>query len=56
MKKCFYYLVGFIWTGTEWRYRTNSEMEVDQIVITPTTLDNTGTEQSVHWYEANEAQ
>lgn len=26
VRKCFYYLVGFRWTGTEWRYEKNDEM------------------------------
>ena len=56
IKKCFYYLVDFVWTGTQWRYQSNSEMQLDPIVITPTTLDNSGTPQSVKWLEANDAQ
>ena len=56
IKKCFYYLVGFHWTGTGWRYKTNSEIHIDNVVITPTTLANDNTPQQVQWHEANEAQ
>ena len=43
VKKCFYYLVGFTWTGTNWRYQTNQELDVPPVSITPTTLENDGT-------------
>jgi hypothetical protein len=56
VKKCFYYLVSFIWSGSEWRYQTNAEMAIDPVVITPTTLDNSGLAQPVAWLEANDAQ
>ena len=56
VKKCFYYLVGFHWTGTNWRYCTNAEIDVDPIVITPTTLDESGVPQQVQWHEADDAQ
>ena len=56
LKKCFYYLVGFIWTGTEWRYQSNQELGVDPISIKPTTLDGIADPQTVKWYEATEAQ
>lgn len=56
IRKCFYYLVNFVWTGTNWQYQMNSDMQLDPITITPTTLDNTGTPQEVTWLEANDAQ
>jgi hypothetical protein len=56
IKKCFYYLVGFQWTDTAWRYQFNREMGLDTISITPTTLRNDASPQTVRWYEANEAQ
>ena len=56
VKKCFYYFVGFHWTGTAWRYKTNHEMLLDQVTITPTTLNNDATPQVVQWCEANDAQ
>lgn len=56
LKKCFYYFVGFTWTGTGWRYNTNAEMQIDPISITPTTLNNDAEPQQIHWCEANDAQ
>jgi len=56
LKKCFYYLVDFVWTGTSWRYKTNLEIAVPPVTITPTTLDNTGSPQPIAWLEANDAQ
>ena len=56
IKKCFYYLVGFKWTGTEWRYQSNEEMQVGNVEITPTTLAGDGSSQQVQWIEANDAQ
>ena len=56
IKKCFYYLVGFKWTGTNWQYKSNGEMNIDHVSITPTTLDNSGSTQPVHWCESNDAQ
>jgi len=56
LKKCFYYLVHFQWTGTSWRYKTNDELSVDPVFLTPTTLDNSGESQPVSWLEANDAQ
>ena len=56
LKKCFYYLVNFRWTGTAWRYETNDEIAVAKIAVTPTTLDNSGTLQAVTWMEPNDAQ
>ena len=56
IKKCFYYFIGFHWTGTEWRYKTNHEMQVEPIYITPTTLENDARPQQVQWCEANNAQ
>ena len=40
VKKCFYYLVNFVWTGTQWRYQTNSEMQLDPIIITRAVVKN----------------
>ena len=51
LKKCFYYLVGFHWTGTEWMYQPNAEIGVDSVTITPTTLDHDAVSQTVHWHE-----
>lgn len=56
LKKCFYYFVGFKWTGTSWRYQTNQEMEMEPISIMPTTLSNDATPQQFQWCEANDAQ
>ena len=47
--------MGFVWTGTSWRYQSNTELSLDPITITPTTLDNTGSPQQVQWCEANDA-
>ena len=56
IKKCFYYFIGFIWTGTEWRYCDNDELNVDPVVITPTSLSMDAAPQQVQWYEASDAQ
>ena len=56
LKKCFYYFVGFEWTGTAWRYKTNTEFAVDPVLITPTTLSDDAPPQVVQWCEATEAQ
>ena len=56
LKKCFYYLVAFQWTGTGWRYQSNADIDISPVMIIPTTLDNSGTPQFVTWCEANEAQ
>lgn len=56
LKKCFYYFVAFRWRGTEWRYCTYQEFDVEPVTITPTTLDNSGVPTQVHWCEANDAQ
>jgi hypothetical protein len=56
VKKCFYYLVGFTWTGTCWRYQTNQEMAIDPITVIPTNLNHDGTPQQIQWCEPNTAQ
>ena len=56
LKKCFYYFIGFTWTGTSWRYNTNDELHVDPIFITPTTLGQDADPQQIRWCEATEAQ
>mmetsp|Transcript_10760 Transcript_10760/g.15532 ORF Transcript_10760/g.15532 Transcript_10760/m.15532 type:complete len:245 (+) Transcript_10760:607-1341(+) len=56
LKKCFYYLVNFVWTGTSWQYQQNQDMQIDPICITPTTLANDGIPHALDWLEANDAQ
>jgi len=56
IKKCFYYLIDFKWSGTEWRYKTNAELDLPPVVITPTTLTNDAAPEPVAWLEANDAQ
>ena len=56
IKKCFYYLVGFQWTGTTWRYMSNMEVGVEQVTVTPTVLSRDSTPQAVRWCEAHEAE
>ena len=56
LKKCFYYLVEFIWSGTTWRYKANAEINAPQVTVSPTTLDDSGTPQPIAWLEANDAQ
>ena len=56
LKKCFYYFVGFTWTGSGWRYNTNDEMPIAPISIKPTTLGNEEEPQQIRWCEATDAQ
>ena len=55
LRKCFYYLFNFEWTGSKWQYQLNCNMQIDPIQITPTTLDNSGVPHTMEWLEANDA-